>query len=150
MSEEEILNKYIDLIDKGYCSDCNELNCIDNFPHAKITHAIRELQQENKILKENAENNDKVVDKVNWENMLLKKENKQLKELIDTILNWNIFKNECPMNFGYDEETNEDKAQDVFYKDDDYCENNCNDDYTKCWLKYFKRMHELEKGDINE
>ncbi len=39
-----------------------------------------QLQQENKILKENAENNDKVVDKVNWENLLLKKENKQLKE----------------------------------------------------------------------
>lgn len=38
------------------------------------------LQQENKILKENAENNDKVVDKVNWENQLLKKENKQLKD----------------------------------------------------------------------
>lgn len=83
MNKEEILNKYTDLIDKGYCSDCNELNCIDNFPHAKIAHAIRELQQENKILKENAEHNDKVVDKVNWENMLLKKENKQLKD------NWN-------------------------------------------------------------
>ena len=80
----------------------------------------------------------------------LQEENKQLKELIDTILNWNIFKNECPMNFGYDEETNENKAQDVFYKDDYYCENNCNDDYTKCWLKYFKRMQELEKGDSNE
>ena len=79
MNSNEILNKYIDLIDKGYCSDCNELNCIDNFPHSKITHAIRELQQENKILKENAENNDKVVDKVNWENMLLKKENQELK-----------------------------------------------------------------------
>ena len=52
MNKEEILNKYIDLIDKGYCSDCNELNCIDNFPHAKITHAIRELLQENKQLKE--------------------------------------------------------------------------------------------------
>ena len=39
-----------------------------------------ELLKENKILKENAEHNDKVVDKVNWENMLLKKENKQLKE----------------------------------------------------------------------
>lgn len=77
----------------------------------------------------------------------LQQENKQLKELIDTILNWNIFKNECPMNFGYDEETNEDKAQDVFYKDDDYCENNCNDDYTKCWLKYFK---ELQGSDSNE
>ena len=79
--------------------------------------------------------------------MQLQQENKQLKELIDTILNWDIFKNECPMNFGYDEETNENKAQDVFYKDDDYCENNCNDDYTKCWLKYFKRIHELEKGE---
>ncbi len=45
-----------------------------------------ELQQENKILKENAENNDKVVDKVNWENQLLKKENKQLKD------NWNKLK----------------------------------------------------------
>ena len=36
--------------------------------------------KENKILRENAENNDKVADKVNWENQLLKKENKQLKE----------------------------------------------------------------------
>ena len=95
MNKEEILNKYIYLIDKGYCSDCNELNCIDNFPHAKITHAIRELQQENqslkkenKILRENTEHNDKVVDKVNWENMLLKKENEQLKD------NWNKLK-EC-------------------------------------------------------
>ena len=40
----------------------------------------KQLQQENEILKENAENNDKVIDKVNWENMLLKKENKQLKD----------------------------------------------------------------------
>lgn len=44
---------------------------------------IDKLQQENKILKENAENNDKVVDKVNWENMLLKKENEQLKKQVD-------------------------------------------------------------------
>ena len=51
INKEEILNKYINLIDKGYCSDCNELNCIDNFPYAKITHAIRELQQENQELK---------------------------------------------------------------------------------------------------
>ena len=48
-----------------------------------ILSEIENLQQENKILKENAENNDKVVDKVNWENMLLKKENEQLKD------NWN-------------------------------------------------------------
>lgn len=38
------------------------------------------MQEENTILKENAEHNDKVVDKVNWENMLLKKENKKQKE----------------------------------------------------------------------
>ena len=44
---------------------------------------IEQLQQENKILKENAENNGKAVDKVNWGNMLLKKENNQLKR------NWN-------------------------------------------------------------
>ena len=53
MNSNEILNKYINLIDKGYCCDCNELNCIDNFPQAKITHAIRRLQQENKQLKDN-------------------------------------------------------------------------------------------------
>ena len=44
------------------------------------------MQQENKKLKENAENNDKVVDKVNWENQLLKKENERLK------YNWNELK----------------------------------------------------------
>ena len=43
-------------------------------------------KEENKILRENAENNDKVVDNVNWENMLLKKKNKQLKD------NWNKLK----------------------------------------------------------
>ena len=46
---------------------------------------IEKLQQENKVLKENTEHNDKVVDKVNWENMLLKKENKQLKDKLSKI-----------------------------------------------------------------
>ena len=52
MNNNDILNKYIDLIDKGYCCACNELNCIDNFPQTKITHAIKQLQQENKQLKD--------------------------------------------------------------------------------------------------
>ena len=55
------------------------------------------LQNENKILKENAKNNDKVVDKVNWENQLLKKENEQLKD------NWNKLK-EWASNFYNSEE----------------------------------------------
>lgn len=46
------------------------------------------LYEKNKILRENAENNDKVVDKVNWENMLLKKENQELKEVINKATNW--------------------------------------------------------------
>lgn len=41
------------------------------------------LQRENKILRENAENNDKVVDKVNWKNQLLKKENQELKKQLE-------------------------------------------------------------------
>ena len=49
-----------------------------------IDPTITKLQQEN-LLKENAENNDKVVDKVNCENMLLKKENKQIKEKLSKI-----------------------------------------------------------------
>lgn len=51
MEKEEILNEYVKLIDKGYCEDCNELNCIDNFPHKKIASAICDLQLENAKLK---------------------------------------------------------------------------------------------------
>ena len=42
-------------------------------------------KEESKILRENAEHNDKIVDNVNWENMLLKKENKQIKEKLSKI-----------------------------------------------------------------
>lgn len=65
MNSNEILNKYIDLIDKGYCCDCNELNCIDNFPHTKITRAIRKLQQENKKYKEVIDKIDKYINDYN-------------------------------------------------------------------------------------
>ena len=107
------------------------------------------LKEENKILKENAENNDKVVDKVNWENMLLKKENEQLKDLIDTILNFSFFKEECPLNFEFENNSNECKSQSIFYEDE-WCENNCNDNYKDCWLKYFKKLQELKGSDSNE
>ena len=53
---------------------------LTEYGRKNIKYHVQKLQQENKILKENAENNDKVVDKVNWKNMLLKKENKQLKD----------------------------------------------------------------------
>ena len=40
----------------------------------------QKLEKENKILRENAEHNDKVVDKVNWENLKLKKQLEKYKE----------------------------------------------------------------------
>ena len=39
------------------------------------------LEKENKILRENAEHNDKVVDKFNWENQKLKKQIEEYKRL---------------------------------------------------------------------
>ena len=42
------------------------------------------LKKENKILRENAEHNDKVVDKVNWENQKLKKQIDKAIEYIES------------------------------------------------------------------
>lgn len=81
-----------------------------------IIKYIEQLQQENEILKENAEHNDKVVDKVNFENQLLKKENKQLKaqieeyqkaldetmsEKMDIENNWNKLKEHIEKDYGF-------------------------------------------------
>lgn len=67
---------------KSIISDNTEVQIFTRY----IDPIITKLQQENKILRENAENNDKTVDKVNWENQLLKKENEKLKD------NWNELK----------------------------------------------------------
>ena len=66
---------------KWKCEICG--NEFENF-HAqgfdnKIYCPLCYFKKENKILKQNAKNNDKVVDKVNWENMLLKKQLKEYK-----------------------------------------------------------------------
>ncbi len=77
MREEEFITKF-------YSCDDEEQFLKD------IYHNLNCLQQENKILKENADNNDKVVDKINWGNMLLKKENKQLRQSYSNLFvgNW--------------------------------------------------------------
>lgn len=67
-------------------------------------------------------------------------------KLINTILNFSLFKEECPLNFSFEDNSKEDKAQNIFYSDE-YCENNCNDIYKDCWLKYFKELQKA-KGDI--
>ncbi len=89
----EILNKYIELINKGYCSDCNELNCIGNFPHKHIAKAIEFILKENQELKkkintyENPEDltlmfmycDEKAKDKIKC----LEQENQQLKQQLE-------------------------------------------------------------------
>ena len=114
-----------------------------------------------KAIKEHLDNNyaydmlvDFELDVIDWNILFeyidkLQQENKQLKDLIDTILNFSFFKEECLLNFSFEDNSKEDKAQDVFYEDE-YCENACNDDYRKCWLKYFEKMQELERDGKNE
>ena len=68
----------------------------------------------------------------------------RLNNIIDTILEFNFFKEECPLNYGFGD-GKEEKAQDVFYEDD-YCEKNCNDIYKKCWMKYFEKLQELKEN----
>ena len=68
----EIINSFIELGDKV----------------VKQEEEIERLNKENKILKENAEHNDKVVDKVNWENKRL---NNIINELEKTLLEWHEY-----------------------------------------------------------
>lgn len=56
-----MIDKIIELFDKGYCNECNELNCLSGEPSSKtVANAIRELKQENKQLKEQLTNNSKI------------------------------------------------------------------------------------------
>lgn len=76
----------------------------------------------------------------------LQQENKQLKDLIDTILTFSFFKEECPLNFAFEDNSKEDEAQNIFYSDE-YCENNCNSIYKECWLKYFKELQGIDSDE---
>ena len=62
-----------------YMSDKQYNNYIDTI--VQLQQENQELKKENKILRENAEHNDKVVDKVNWENQKLKKQLEEYKKL---------------------------------------------------------------------
>ena len=75
-------------------TNTDEFNKLLLYYHFKQNEEIEQLQQENqslkkenKILRENAEHNDKVVDKVNWENLKLKKQLEEYKRLGSKHLN---------------------------------------------------------------
>lgn len=62
-----------------YMSDKQYNNYIDIIE--QLQKENQSLKKENKILRENAEHNDKVVDKINWENLKLKKQLEEYKRL---------------------------------------------------------------------
>ena len=88
-----------------------------------IKYHVQRLQQKNKNLEQALDEN---------------------KKIINTILNFSFFKEECPLNFSFEDNSKEDEAQNIFYNDE-YCENNCNDIYKDCWLKYFKELQKYKE-----
>ena len=78
MSEEELCREIKSGAFSMQVADC-ERNIRIQFE--QLQQENQSLKKENKILRENAEHNDKVVDKVNWENQKLKKQLEEYKRL---------------------------------------------------------------------
>lgn len=75
---EELLNKL------KKCRDYDdEVLLIKQYGATLLLSYIEQLEKENKILRENAEHNDKVVDKVNWENKQLENNRDKSIEICD-------------------------------------------------------------------
>lgn len=124
IKEDKIYNDWLDE-NTSYVSDFDKF-CIQ---HCKD---IEELLEENNKLKIQISARETLCE--------------EYEQLINTILNFDFFKGECPLNFKFEDNLKEDKAQNIFYNDE-YCENNCNEDYEDCWLKYFKELQKV-KGDV--
>lgn len=110
---------------------------------------FKQLQQENKILKENAENNDKVVDKVNWENMLLKKENKQFQEKIEYLERSNDRREDTIL----EQRQEISDLEDNWIKLKKYIKTEIPEDVfidTEWFVSILDKMQELEGSDSNE
>ena len=128
--EENNYLKFGEYLNDMQCDDTANKLSLDDLEY------VKKLQQENKILKENAENNDKVVDKVNWKNQLLKKENKQLKD------NWNMLKEHLTNR--YNNGTESISYRQVFVEIREAMQ------VLEIQQELEQRTQELEKGDSNE
>lgn len=96
MSDEQFIEKYEELLNKGYC-DCNEMNCLDNDVPTKILNIVKgtkleakQLLEENQELKKQLEvgeqqYNDLVEEKENLQEQLSNSHqiNAQQKEFIE-------------------------------------------------------------------
>ena len=84
MNREIIKQIIIDTINgEEHLGENLKKQCIEYIE--ELQQENQSLKKENKILRENAEHNDKVVDKVCWENLKLKEENKQLYNTIEEL-----------------------------------------------------------------
>lgn len=119
-----------------------------------VLNEIENLEQENKILKDNAEHNEKVVDKVNWENMLLKKENQELKKDIHKLQeelneeNLQCSKNAIEIN---DLKEKNKQLKDNWNKLKEWASNFYNSEevgWAGCGMRYtLEKILELEQGE---
>ena len=90
MNNEEIIKELLEKLKQ--CDDFHN-RCDFLMEHSEITYMLdyitnlqqenQSLKKENKILRENAEHNDKVVNKVNWENLKLKEQVDYLRRSIE-------------------------------------------------------------------
>ena len=107
-----------------------------------LVNAFNQVCEEKNNLEQALNENNKLKIQISARETLCE----EYEQLINTILNFSFFKEECPLNFKFEDNSKEDKAQNIFYTDE-YCENNCNDNYKDCWLKYFKELQKA-KGDV--
>ena len=133
IKEDKIYNDWLD----------KNLSYVSDFDRFCIQHCkdIEELLKENLKLEQALDENKKFKIQISARETLCE----EYEQLINTILNFPFFKEECPLNFSFEDNSKEDEAQNIFYNDE-YCENNCNDIYKDCWLKYFKELQKL-KGE---
>ena len=124
----------------GYSSQYN-FKDENNIEH-DLDRDIEEMLKQNQNLEQVLDENNKLKIQISARETLCE----EYEQLISTILSFDFFKEECPLNFGFEDNSKEDKAQNIFYNDE-YCENNCNDNYKDCWLKYFKELQKA-KGDV--
>ena len=146
-----MINRTLEEVRKNETKLIEEIKSLEKqLEYLRSGEYYNQLRFENEMLQQVVDTNgvpSEVYDYIDCthRNTELLKENQELKDLIDTILNFSFFKEECPLNFGFGNNTNEDKSQSIFYEDQ-WCENNCDDNYKDCWLKYFKKLQELEQG----
>ena len=137
MKEEEF-KKYVEKIDnniKKILKD-EELSF-----YQLLVNAFNQVCDEKNNLEQALNENNKLKIQISARETLCE----EYEQLINTILNFSFFKEECPLSFSFEDNSKEDKAQNIFYSDE-YCENNCNDIYKDCWLKYFKELQKA-KGE---